>query len=142
MAYESHTPRAASGDLRFCVPSVPDGMHWHPSARNPLGVFLEMTGLTKWNGLFYYLTGQPNLTGHRGRWPGVSAPLSRPISRRGSPCAAVGLERSSDLTGPPPADNAHQLRKSIWGPGLWESGHVLLDLRPMAWRPFRGSPPW
>ena len=123
MAYEAHTP----GGLKFCVAFSPDGLHWKLSRLNPMPIFMEMTGITKWQGL-YYVCGQPSLTGHHRT---IARRLGTFVSadfEHWSPCAAVGLDRSPDLYGPSMTDQLHQYEEIHLGAGLWNRGNVLLGI--------------
>ena len=61
MAYEAR----CDGALKFCVVVQPGWLSLASPAglRDPLPIFLEMSGVTRWGGL-YYVTGQANATAH------------------------------------------------------------------------------
>ncbi|MBM4084630.1 MAG: hypothetical protein FJ272_07555 [Planctomycetes bacterium] len=117
--------------VTFNVAFSPDGLRWTPSKLNPVGPFLEMTGAMKWKGK-YYVTGQDNAFVHG---PVVSRKLATLVSKdfeHWSPCAALGLNRSPDLTGPsrePGYGWAYQDMEEVHvGAGLWNRGNVALGI--------------
>jgi len=123
MAYEAHFGKA----LKFCVAFSPDGLHWHLSPSNLQPIFLEMSGVTKWGGL-YYVTGQATLTAHHRT---IARRLCSYVSadfEHWSPCSADGLDRSPDTTGPSTADQLGQYEEVHLGAGLWNRGNVLLGI--------------
>src|SRR5688500_13868521 len=123
MAYEA----TIDGRMRFCVAFSPDGLRWTPSARNPVGPFLEMAGVTKHRGL-YYVTGQAALTAHG------QTPVRRLVTfvsadfERWSPCGAVGLDRGPAPHLPATDDCLHQFEEIHLGAGLWNRGNVILGV--------------
>ena len=125
MAYEAPVP--GSAEKRFCVAFSADGVRWTPSPRNPVGPFLEMTGVTRWRGL-YYVNGQASLTAHR---PVRARRLCTFVSadfELWSPCGAMGLERSGDRHGPSTEADAQQYEEVHLGAALWNRGNVLLGV--------------
>ena len=129
MAYEvirSGTQRSRR-TLLFHVAFSPDGLRWTTSAKNPVGPFLEMAGITKRNG-FYYVNGQGDLTGHH---PGVARRLATFVSadfETWSPFGANGLDRSQNLIGPSLEADQHQYEEVHLGAALWNRGNVLLGI--------------
>ncbi|MDB6169288.1 MAG: hypothetical protein JWM88_2152 [Verrucomicrobia bacterium] len=126
MAYEARY----NDGLKFCVAFSPDGLHWTPSARNPIGQFLEMAGVAKHQGL-YYVNGQATLTAHH------AVPIRRLVTfvssdfETWSPAGAVGLDRGTDLSGPSSDDRVHQYEEVHLGAALWNRGNVLLGIYGM-----------
>jgi hypothetical protein len=121
VAYEARFPQGN----RFCVAFSPDGLRWKRSPRNPVGPFLEMSGVTKFRGL-YYVNGQGESNGD-----------SRAGARRldtfvsddfeyWSRLSALGLDRSTDLTGSSTAANSAQGEQVHLGAALWNRGNVLV----------------
>ena len=82
--------------VTFNVAFSPDGLHWTPSPLNPVGPFLEMTGLMKWKGI-YYVTGQDATGSHQNFSARQLATFVSRDFEHWSPCAAIGLNRSPDL---------------------------------------------
>ncbi|MDB6092839.1 MAG: hypothetical protein JWM32_401 [Verrucomicrobia bacterium] len=126
MAYEA---KYDSG-LKFCVAFSPDGLHWTPSPKNPIGQFLEMAGVAKHQGL-YYVNGQATLTAHH------AVPIRRLVTfvssdfETWSPAGAVGLDRGIDVTGPSSDDKLHQYEEIHLGAALWNRGNVLVGIYGM-----------
>jgi len=120
-AYEARI----DGQLRFCVAFSPDGLHWTPSAKNPVGPFLEMAGVTKHRGL-YYVSGQT--LGHR---PVVARRLVTFASadfETWSACGAVGLDRSPNVSGTSTEGNFSEYEEVHLGAALWNRGNVMLGI--------------
>jgi hypothetical protein len=126
MAYEAKY----DDHMRLSVAFSPDGLHWRPSPVNPIKAFFEVAGVTKFRGL-YYIYGQGNATAH-GRL-GVRR-LEAYVSddfEHWSPCMAIGLDRSPNLTGPPTDDAGAagaQWEEVHLGAGVWNRGNVLLGI--------------
>lgn len=122
MAFEAQV-----GDtLRFCVAFSPDGLRWTPSLQNPVGPFCEMAGVAKHNGLFY-LNGQSTSSNRKGFVRQLVTFVSSDFEHW-SPCGAIGMDRSINLTGPSTDDHAHQYEEVHLGAALWNRGNVLLGL--------------
>ena len=123
MAFEARY----DGALRMCVATSPDGLRWRPSPRNPVAPFLEMAGIARYRGL-YYCNGQASFDSF-GQVP--ARRLSTFVSgdfERWSPCAALGLDRTTDLHGPSGDDRLHQFEEIHLGAALWNRGNVLLGI--------------
>jgi len=123
LAYEARY----NGQARFCVAYSPDGLRWTPSARNPVGPFLEMSGITKFNGL-YYVSGQDGL---QERQPFRARSIATFVSadfETWSPVAAGGLERHDDQAGPVNEAEWNQREEIHLGATLWNRGNVLLGV--------------
>lgn len=129
-AYEArigHTAADPGTHPSFCVAFSPDGLHWKPSSKNPVGPFLEMAGLMKHDGL-YYVNGQPSWQAF-GRVPGRR--LGTFVSgdfEHWSSCAALGLDRLPDLYGPSIEDVANRYEEIHLGAGIWDRGNVKIGL--------------
>jgi hypothetical protein len=123
VAYEARI----DGRLRFCVAFSPDGLRWTPSARNPVGPFLEMAGVTRHRGL-YYVNGQAAFTA-----PG-RPPVRRLVTfasadfEHWSPCGALGLDRGPAAIVPATEDSLHQFEEIHLGAALWNRGNVILGV--------------
>lgn len=126
LAYEA----VLDGRIRFCVAFSPDGLRWTPSPRNPVGPFLEMSGVAKWRGL-YYVNGQADLKGHQPTLVRRLATFASADFEHWSPCSAVGLDRGPTLFGPAAEDHAHQYEEIHLGAALWNRESVLLGLYGM-----------
>ena len=99
----------------------PDGLRWTIKEKVMPG--LEMTGLIKFRGV-YYVNGQG---GSQRPVPGRRlVTYASTDFERWSPCGAVGLERTHDLSGPSTAADAHQYEEIHLGAGLWNRGNVLI----------------
>lgn len=123
LAYEARY----DGQARFCVAYSPDGLHWTPSARNPVGPFFEMAGITKFNGL-YYVSGQDGSTNQQ---PFRARSLATFVSsdfETWSPVAAVGLQRHDNQSGPSSAAEWNQREEIHLGATLWNRGNVLVGV--------------
>jgi hypothetical protein len=115
------------GRMRFCVAFSGDGLRWTPSAMNPVGPFLEMSGVAKHRGL-YYVNGQATFTAH-GRPPVRRlATFASADFEHWSPCAAVGLDRGPAAILPATEDALHQFEEIHLGAALWNRGNVLLGI--------------
>ena len=125
MAYEAQYEEGLR--YRFSVAFSPDGLHWHPSALTPYDMFLEMSGITKWGGL-YYVSGQGAMTAHHRTAARRLCTFVSSDFEHWSPCAAVGLDRAPDTTGPSGDDQIHPFEEVHLGAALWNRGNVLLGL--------------
>ena len=123
IAYEARL----EGINRFCVAFSPDGYRWTRSKRNPVGPFLEMAGIAKFRGL-YYVNGQAAFSSHGQAKVRRLATFVSDDFEYWSPCSALGLDRSSDLTGPSADDSANQQEEVHLGAALWNRGNVLLGI--------------
>ncbi len=115
------------GQAVFCVAFSQDGLRWQLSEHNPVGPFLEMAGVTRLGGL-YYVTGQGPLTAHqpmRVRHLNVFASAD---FEHWSPCAASGLNRAGDQTGPSTEHDWNHIEEIHLGAALWNRGNVLLGV--------------
>jgi hypothetical protein len=86
-----------------------------------------MSGIAKFNGM-YYVTGQDSLSAHR---PFLSRKLVTYASKdfeTWSPCAAVGLDRSPDETGPRREKEWNNHEEVHVGAALWNRGNVLVGI--------------
>ncbi|PYV16722.1 MAG: hypothetical protein DMG07_07215, partial [Acidobacteria bacterium] len=125
MAYEAGLPKGLG---KICVAFSPDGLRWKPYEGNPVGPMLEMAGITKHRGM-YYLNGQDALI--REHHP---APARRLVTfasadfERWSPCAALGLDRGPDVTGPSTDDHVNQYEEVHLGAAMWNRGNVILGI--------------
>ena len=126
MAYEAYV----EGQIRFCVAFSPDGLRWTPSPRNPVGPFLEMSGVTKFDGL-YYVCGQDDLCGHHPAPVRRLATFASADFEHWSPYGAVGLDRGPSLYGPAVEDQVHQFEEIHLGAALWNRGNVIVGLYGM-----------
>ncbi|MCX6621334.1 MAG: hypothetical protein NTY38_09675, partial [Acidobacteria bacterium] len=123
IAYEARF----QGALQFCVAYSADGFRWKKSPRNPVAPFLEMAGITRFRGL-YYVNGQPAFSAHG---PNKVRRLATYVSEDfeyWSPCPALGLDRSTDLTGPSRDADANQEEEIHLGAALWNRGNVLVGI--------------
>lgn len=123
LAYEARYDAQA----RFCVAFSPDGLRWTPSPRNPVGPFLEMAGVTKFNGL-YYVSGQDGLTAHQPFRARSLVTFASADFETWSPVAAVGLRRHDDRSGPSDEAEWNQREEIHLGAALWNRGNVLLGV--------------
>ncbi|HWP40990.1 MAG TPA: hypothetical protein VNL70_08690 [Tepidisphaeraceae bacterium] len=126
MAYEAYFDR----QIRFCVAYSPDGLRWTPSARNPVGPFLEMSGITKFRGM-YYVNGQGGLRAHRPVFARRMVSFASADFEHWSPCGAVGLDRAPAVYGPATEDHAHQYEEVHLGAALCNRGNVILGIYGM-----------
>jgi hypothetical protein len=110
---------------RIHVAFSPDGLRWTPYAGNPVAPHLEMSGLTKFRGV-YYLNGQAYA--HRPNPGRRFVTYASADFVTWSPCGALTLERSPDLAGPSIADHAAQYEEVHLGAGLWNRGNVILGI--------------
>jgi len=112
------------GHTKFCVAFSADGFHWRLSPKNPID-HLEPSGVTKFEGI-YYLNGQSG--GHH------RLPIRRLVTfasadfETWSPCAALGLDRGTDLFGPSLENRVNQFEETHLGAALWNRGNVLLGI--------------
>jgi hypothetical protein len=123
LAYEARV----DGKDCFCVAFSHDGLQWQPFHGNPVGPFLEMAGITRFQGM-YYVVGQGPLTAHR---PARTRHLTVFASRdfeHWSPCGAVGLDRSPDITGPSIEANWNHIEEVHLGAGLWNRGNIIIGI--------------
>jgi len=128
LAYEGGT--AANPAVVFRVAFSPDGLHWTPSPKNPVGPLFEMAGITKHRGL-YYVSGQNPLTAHR---PVFSRRMVTYVSKdfeTWSSSAAVAIDPGPDVQGPSTEDDSHQYPEIHLGAALWNRGNVILGLHGM-----------
>lgn len=112
---------------QFGVAWSPDGLHWTLSRLNPVGPFLEMAGIARFKDR-YYVSGQDWSWGHQ---PFKARKLATFVStdfEHWSPCAAVGLSRSPDLTGPSAESDHNNIEEVHLGAALWNRGNVLLGI--------------
>lgn len=123
IAYEARF----NGNLQFCVAYSADGLQWTRSPRNPVASFLEMAGIAKFRGL-YYVNGQPAFSAHgRNKVRRLATFVSEDFENW-SPCSALGLDRSGDLTGPSRDADANQEEEIHLGAALWNRGNVLVGI--------------
>ena len=122
-AYEARRP--GNDALLFCVAFSPDGLHWKPSEKNPVGPFLEMSGAIKHDGL-YYVNGQNALDAYHPLPVRRLATYASADFEHWSSCAALGLDRSSDLYGPSREDVPNRYEEVHLGAGIWNRGNVML----------------
>jgi hypothetical protein len=120
-AYEARI----DGQLRFCVAFSPDGLHWKPSPKNPVAPFLEMAGITKHQGL-YYVSGQS--LGHRPVIARRVVTFTSADFETWSPCGAVGLDRTTDLSGPSTDGNFSSYEEAHLGAAMWNRGNVIIGI--------------
>lgn len=123
LAYEA----TVDGQARFCVAFSRDGLRWQPYKANPVGPFLEMAGVTRFDGM-YYVVGQGPLTAHRPQRARQLMVFASKDFECWSPCGAVGLDRSPDLTGPSVETNWNHIEEIHLGAGLWNRGNVILGI--------------
>jgi hypothetical protein len=123
IAYEAQFPEG----YRFCVAFSPDGLQWKRSPKNPVGPFLEMAGVTKFRGL-YYVNGQGEFYGDDRVGARRLDTFVSDDFEYWSPCSALGLDRTRDLTGPSTAEDSHQDEQIHLGAALWNRGNVLVGI--------------
>lgn len=123
LAYESEV----NGQARFCVAFSRDGLRWQPSPLNPVGPFLEMAGVTRFGGL-YYVTGQGPLTAHQPTHIRHLSVFASADFEHWSPCAASGLNRGPDVTGPSIEHDWNHIEEVHLGAALWNRGNVLVGI--------------
>jgi len=117
MAYETNTGGGEN------VAFSPDGLRWKILEKVMPGI--EMTGITKHRGV-YYVNGQG---GTQRPVPGRRlVTYASTDFQHWSPCGAVGLERTHDLSGPSTAADAHQYEEIHLGAGLWNRGNVIVGI--------------
>jgi hypothetical protein len=117
MAYET------KGGGKDGVAFSPDGLRW--KALEKVLPHVEMAGITKHRGI-YYVNGQAG--GHRPIGARRLVTFASTDFEHWSPCGAVGLERSPEVTGPSTADHAHQYEEVHLGAGLWNRGNVIIGI--------------
>ncbi len=123
LAYES----SIDGKARFCVAFSQNGLRWQPFSGNPVGPFLEMAGVIRWQGM-YYVAGQGPLTAYRpARLRHMTIFASKDFEHW-SPCGALGLDRSPDLTGPSIETEWNHVEEIHLGAGLWNRGNVIIGV--------------
>jgi hypothetical protein len=123
-AYEARLKPA--GPIVFCVAFSPDGFHWKPYENNPVGFILEMTGITKHDGL-YYVNGHNEFGSfHRTKARRLATYASADFEHW-SPCAALGMDRTPDVMGPSLEDRVNWEEIHL-GAGLWSRGNVILGI--------------
>ena len=121
------TSSTVDGHDRFCVAFSQDGLRWQLSMQNPVGPFLEMSGVTRMGGL-YYVAGQGPLTAHQPmRIRHLSVFASKDFEHW-SPCGALGLKRGTDLFGPSNEHDWNHIEEVHLGAGLWNRGNVLIAI--------------
>lgn len=113
------------GGMRFCVAFSPDGLHWKQSPKNPVAPFLEMAGITRHQGL-YYVSGQS--LGHRPVVARRVVTFASADFETWSPCGAVGLDRSPDLSGPSTDGNFSSYEEAHLGAAMWNRGNVIIGI--------------
>jgi hypothetical protein len=86
-----------------------------------------MAGVTRHRGL-YYVNGQSGFDSFRQVPARRLATFASPDFEHWSPCAALGLDRTGDLTGPSAEDRLHQFEEIHLGAGLWNRGNVILGV--------------
>src|SRR4030095_10027293 len=123
LAYEADR----NGQVRFGVAFSPDGLRWTQSALNPVGPFLEMAGIAKVRGK-YYVNGQDGIRAHQAFASRKLATFVSTDFEHWSPCAAVGLDRSSDLNGPSIESEWNNREEVHLGAALWNRGSVVLGV--------------
>jgi hypothetical protein len=129
-AYEARLPNRPGIDAnrpQFCVAFSPDGLHWKPYEKNPVGQFLEMAGVMKHDGL-YYVNGQNSFDAFHPMPARRLATFASADFEHWSSCAALGLDRSSDLYGPSREDFGNQYEEVHLGAGIWNRGNVMIGL--------------
>jgi len=119
-------PPAAFGK-RFSAAFSSDGLRWKHSPRNPVGPALEMAGITKFRGL-YYVNGQSSGRQHV-RAARKLITFASADFENWSPCGALGLDRSSDLSGPSIGWEGNFMGEQLHlGAALWNRGNVILGI--------------
>ena len=117
MAYET---KSSGGEN---VAFSPDGLRW--KILEKVLPSIEMTGITKHRGI-YYVNGQSG--GHRPIGARRLVTFASADFEHWSPCGALGLERSQDVTGPSTEADAHQYEEVHLGAGLWNRGNVIVGI--------------
>ena len=127
-AYEAYIS-GPSSPLLFCTAFSADGLHWRRSDKNPVGPFLEMAGVTKYDGL-YYVMGQNNSMSFRLYKARRLAVYASADFEHWSPCGALALDRAPDLFGPSRENNLayNQSEQIHLGAGVWNRGNVLMGI--------------
>jgi hypothetical protein len=123
LAYEA----MVDGEPRFCVAFSRDGLRWQLSRHNPVGPFLEMSGVTRMNGL-YYVAGQGPLTAHQPMRIRHLTVFASKDFEHWSPCGALGLRRGTDLISPANEHDWNHVEEVHLGAGLWNRGNVLIGI--------------
>jgi hypothetical protein len=126
MAYEA----VIDGRMRFCVAFSADGLRWKPYEKNPVGPFLEMSGVTKHRGL-YYVNGQNDLGAQHRVYARRLATFASADFIHWSPCGATGLDRTPDVHGPSMEDALHSFEEIHLGAAMWNRGNVIVGLYGM-----------
>ncbi|HCN07187.1 MAG TPA: hypothetical protein DIT01_04575 [Lentisphaeria bacterium] len=109
---------------RMCVAYSPDGLHWTPSPRNPVGPRLEQSGLIRWNGC-YYVNGQGG--GHPGRFRQMLTYASYDFEHW-SEATVLSLQRSPLIEGPSTEDRTRTGEEVHLGAALHARGNVILGI--------------
>lgn len=123
LAYEADR----GGGAKFLVAFSPDGLHWTLSEKNPVGPFFEMQGITKFRDN-YYVNGQVGLTTYKPFRTRQLATFASKDFEHWSPVAALGLDRSTDLSGPSTENEWNTYEEIHLGAGLWNRGNVLVGI--------------
>jgi hypothetical protein len=134
LAYEAGVPVRAEDlghhpRMRLHVAFSPDGLRWKNSPKNPVGPFQEMTCVTKFRGL-YYVNGHVETNAHSKVGGRRLDTFVSEDFELWSPCAALGLDRSPDLTGPSTAEQGKNAEgeQIHMGAALWNRGNVFVAI--------------
>jgi hypothetical protein len=117
-----------NGKMLTCVAFSRDGFRWKLFEGNPVGGGFEMTGITKFRGM-YYVNGQGGAHG-----VGSRQNVRRMVTyasadfERWSPCAVLSLNRSSDTAGPALEGRGNEQEEVHLGAGLWNRGNVIIGI--------------
>jgi hypothetical protein len=128
LAYEGGSEENPNNVFR--VAFSPDGLHWTPSPKNPVGPMVEMAGITKHRGL-YYVSAQNPFLAHR---PVFTRRMVTYVSKdfeTWSSSGAVTIDPGPDVRGPSTEDDRHQYSEIHCGAGLWNRGNVIVGIHGM-----------
>ena len=121
VVFESHVY-----ENQFAVAYSPDGLNWTESPNNPVGTYLEQTGLIRFNGC-YYVNGQGGSHFVSGR--SLATFASRDFETW-TQASCLGFRR--DAVPPHPMPTEWNVGEEVHlGAGLWDRGNVIIGVYDM-----------
>jgi len=123
MACETNTGTGNRVHVAFSA----DGLSWRPCAANPVGPFMEMAGIIRYEGL-YIVNGHDSLAAHHPFRARVMASIVSADFVHWSPIAAIGMDRVGPASSPLDENEWNNREEIHLGASLWNRGNVVVGV--------------